>query len=244
MTARRLDGAALARTLRQALTPAVAAFTRAAGRAPSLHIVLAGDDPASQIYVRNKEKAGAEAGLQVAVHRIAAEAPAAAVLALVGQLNEDDSVDGILVQSPLPTGMGPAAEQQVFDTIDPRKDVDGFHPHNVGLLVQGRGRLAPCTPSGVIALLEHEGIALRGRHAVVIGRSDIVGKPMALLLLQRDATVTICHSKTTNLAAIAAQADVLVAAVGRVGFVTPAFVKPGAVVVDVGINRVDSQAIN
>jgi methylenetetrahydrofolate dehydrogenase (NADP+)/methenyltetrahydrofolate cyclohydrolase len=239
MTARRLDGASLARTLRQELMPAAAAFARTAGRAPSLHIVLAGEDPASQIYVRNKQKAGTEAGLQVEVHRLAADAPASAVLDLVARLNQDDAVDGILVQSPLPPAMGRTAEQQVFDTIDPRKDVDGFHPHNVGLLVQGRGRLAPCTPSGVIELLEREGIAVRGRHAVVIGRSDIVGKPMALLLLQRDATVTICHSKTTNLPALAAQADILVAAVGRPGFVTREFVKPGAVVVDVGINRVD-----
>jgi methylenetetrahydrofolate dehydrogenase (NADP+)/methenyltetrahydrofolate cyclohydrolase len=238
--ARRLDGAALARTIRAELRESVAVFATRAGRAPSLHIVLAGDDPASHIYVRNKERAGAEAGLAVTVHRLAADA-ADELLALVARLNEDAGVDGILVQAPLPAGMGKAAEQQVFDTLNPAKDVDGFHPCNVGLLVQGRATLTPCTPTGVIELLEREGIDIAGRHAVVIGRSDIVGKPMALLLLQRHATVTVCHSRTADLPRVASAGDIVVSAVGRAGFVTPAFVKAGATVIDVGINRIDDR---
>jgi methylenetetrahydrofolate dehydrogenase (NADP+)/methenyltetrahydrofolate cyclohydrolase len=236
VSARRLDGAAVALAIRNELKPAVAAFAAAAGRAPSLHILLVGDDPASQVYVRNKEKAGVEAGLHVVVHRLPATASADAVLAQVRALNDDDTCDGILVQSPLPHALGKVVEQQVFDSIDPRKDVDCFHPQNVGRLAQGRAILGPCTPSGVIELLVREQVPMAGKRAVIIGRSDIVGKPMALLLLQRDATVTICHSKTTDLAARAAEADILVAAIGRPAFVTPAFVKPGAVVVDVGIN--------
>lgn len=242
MSARRLDGTAVAAAIRAGLAPRVAAFTAARGRAPALSIVLAGDDPASRIYVRNKEKAGTEAGLSVTVHRLPSDTRHDAVLAVVEQLNRDPECDGILVQAPLPRSVSKAESQQVFDAIDPAKDVDGFHPHNVGLLVQGRATLAPCTPSGIIELLAREHISVAGRHAVVIGRSDIVGKPMALLLLERDATVTICHSKTANLAEVSAQADLLVAAVGRAGFVTPAFVKPGAVVIDVGINRIDDRA--
>jgi methylenetetrahydrofolate dehydrogenase (NADP+)/methenyltetrahydrofolate cyclohydrolase len=236
--ARRLDGAALAAAIRAELTPEVARFRATAGRPPGLDIVLAGDDPASQIYVRNKERAGGDAGLAVTVHRLPATASRDDILALVRRLNASETCDGILVQAPLPAAMGKGAAQDVFDAIDPAKDVDGFHPHNVGLLVQGRARLAPCTPSGVIELLVREGITLAGAHAVVIGRSEIVGKPMALLLLQRDATVTVCHSRTKDLAGTARTADLIVAAVGRAGFVTPDFVKPGAVVVDVGINRV------
>jgi methylenetetrahydrofolate dehydrogenase (NADP+)/methenyltetrahydrofolate cyclohydrolase len=242
MSARRLDGAALARTIREELRRPVAAFTVEAGRPPALHIVLAGDDPASQIYVRNKERAGAEAGLAVTVHRLPATAGAAELFALVGGLNQDPAVDGILVQSPLPAAMGPAASRRILDAIDPVKDVDGFHPRNVGLLVQGRATLTPCTPAGVIELLEREGIGISGAHAVVIGRSDIVGKPMAFLLLQRHATVTICHSRSVDLGGLTAQGDIVVAAIGRVGFVTPAMIKPGATVVDVGINRLDDRA--
>jgi methylenetetrahydrofolate dehydrogenase (NADP+)/methenyltetrahydrofolate cyclohydrolase len=241
VSARRLDGVAAAAAFRGEVAPRVAAFTAAAGRPPALSIVLAGDDPASHVYVRNKQRAGSESGLSVAVHRLGGQVSAGEVLALVRRLNADETCDGILVQAPLPAGIGRAEAQDVFDAIDPAKDVDGFHPHNVGLLVQGRATLVPCTPSGIIALLDRERIAIDGQHAVVIGRSDIVGKPMALLLLGRNATVTICHSRTRNLAATAADADLLVAAIGRAGFVTPEFVKPGAVVVDVGINRVDSR---
>ena len=243
MSARRLDGAAAAAKFRADLAPRVAAFTAARGRQPALSIVLAGDDPASQVYVRNKERAGLETGLSVTVHRLPADTSAGAVLALIGRLNADANCDGILVQAPLPAGITRGEAQTVFDAIDPAKDVDGFHPHNVGLLVQGRTTLAPCTPSGVIALLDLEQIPIAGQNAVIIGRSEIVGKPMAMLLLARDATVTICHSKTRDLAATAARADILVAAIGRAGFVTAEFVKPGATVIDVGINRVGKRLV-
>ena len=242
MTARLLKGADTAAAIRAEVAPRVDAFQHAHGRAPALHIVLAGDNPASQVYVRNKERAGADAGLQVIVHRLAADTAAAAVRSLVERLNADRACDGILVQAPLPPAISRADAQAVFDAIDPAKDVDGFHPYNVGLLAQGRATLAPCTPSGIIAMLDREQLAIAGRDAVVIGRSEIVGKPMALLLVARDATVTICHSKTRDLAATAARADLLVAAIGRAGFVTPDFVKPGAVVIDVGINRVEDRA--
>jgi methylenetetrahydrofolate dehydrogenase (NADP+)/methenyltetrahydrofolate cyclohydrolase len=241
VSARRLDGVAVARTIREELKPAVAAFAAAAGRPPSLHIVLVGDDPASHVYVNNKEKAGREAGLAVTVHRTPAGTPADQLLTLVRRLNADEACDGILVQSPLPHTLGKQVEQQVFDAISPAKDVDCFHPENVGRLVQGRAVLAPCTPSGVIELLVRENVTIARQRAVVIGRSEIVGKPMALLLLQRDATVTICHSKTDGLAAVCAEADILVAALGRPGFVTPDFVRPGATVVDVGINPLTSR---
>jgi methylenetetrahydrofolate dehydrogenase (NADP+)/methenyltetrahydrofolate cyclohydrolase len=234
--AKRLDGVATAAAIRKELAAKVQAFAASAGRAPSLHILLVGDDPGSQVYVRNKEKAGKETGLDVTVHRLPATSSRDEVLAAVRQLNEDTTCDGILVQSPLPRALGKAAEQVVFDTIDPAKDVDCFHPENVGRLAQGRAVLAPCTPSGVIEILEREKIPLSGRRAVVIGRSEIVGKPMALLLLQRDATVTICHSRTVDLPARCREADILVAAIGRPGMVTTDYVGAGAVVIDVGIN--------
>jgi len=236
--AKRLDGAAVAGAIRSELLPRVAAFRARAGRPPALDIVLAGGHAASQIYVRNKERAATETGLVVRVHRLPDSVSARELRDLVEALNGNDGCDGILVQSPLPAALGRGAAQEIFDRIDPAKDVDGFHPVNVGRLVQGRAALAPCTPSGVIELLERERVPMAGAHAVVIGRSEIVGKPMALLLLQHDATVTICHSKTPDLPSVASRADILVAAIGRAGFVTPAFVKPGAVVIDVGINRI------
>ena len=205
-------------------------------------MVLAGQNPASEVYVRNKLKTVAASGCRAELFRLDATAAVADALALVRQLNDNEAIDGILVQSPLPEGMGADAEQQVFDTIDPAKDVDGFHPYNVGLLVQKRPRLVACTPLGCVELLEREAIPLRGRHAVVIGRSDFVGKPMALLLLHRDATVTVCHSRTADLAAVARTADVLVAAIGRPAFVTRDYVKPGATVIDVGINALTDRA--
>jgi methylenetetrahydrofolate dehydrogenase (NADP+)/methenyltetrahydrofolate cyclohydrolase len=238
MTARVLDGSAVAAAIREALRPAVEEIRARAGRQPGLGIVLVGDNPASEIYVRNKVKAGGELGLWMDLERLPASASIEDVLQLVAQLNRSDVHDGILVQSPLPAAMGRGATQRVFDTLDPAKDVDGFHPINVGRLVQGRALLAPCTPSGVVELLERSGIAIAGARAVVIGRSEIVGKPMAMLLLHRDATVVVCHSKTTDLPALAATADILIAAIGRAAFVTRQFVKPGATVVDVGINRV------
>ena len=241
MPARLLDGTQIARQIRASVIPAVEAFTAKAGRAPCLGIVLVGEDPASEIYVRNKVKAGTESGLVVDLRRLAATATLADLLAVVHELNTSETHDGILVQAPLPAAMGRAASQQVFDAIGPAKDVDGFSPQSVGLLVQGRARLAPCTPSGVIEMLDRSELEIRGRRAVVIGRSEIVGKPMAMLLLQRDATVTICHSKTPDLPSVAREADILVAAIGRTGFVTRDFVRPGATVVDVGINRVTDE---
>ena len=240
--ARVLDGAAVAAQIRADVAPAVAAFTALAGRPPGLGIVLVGDDPASEIYVRAKLKSAAEAGLRADLTRLDATASLADVLSLVERLNQSDVYDGILVQSPLPASMGAEAERRVFDVIDPAKDVDGFHPVNVGRLVQNRATLAACTPSGVIELLERSGVTLAGARAVVIGRSDIVGKPMALLLLHRHATVTVCHSRTVNLPRVTSEADILVAAIGRPAFVTPEFVRPGAAVVDVGTTQVTDRA--
>jgi len=243
VTARVLDGKSIAAELRAAVLPDVQAFTARAGRPPGLGIVLVGADPASEVYVRNKVRAGTESGLWVDLQRLPVTASLNELLALVTRLNASDTHDGILVQSPLPAAMGKGAAQQVFDAIDPDKDVDGFHPVNVGKLVQGRAHLMPCTPSGVIEMLQRTGIRISGTHAVVIGRSEIVGKPMAMLLLQRDATVTICHSKTPDLPAVAASADILVAAIGRPGYVTREFVKPGATVIDVGISPVSDPAV-
>ena len=243
MTARVLDGQALAARMQEETKPQVAAFTKTHGRRPGLGIVLAGHDPASEVYVGHKVKAGTSAGFRVDLERLPETASLADALALVERLNASRDHDGILVQSPLPKGMGRGAEHAVFDTIDPVKDVDGFGAASVGLLVQNRPKLVACTPSGVIELLEREKIPIGGRHAVVIGRSDIVGKPMAMLLLHRDATVTICHSKTPDLAEVCRHADILVAAVGRPGLVTRDFVKPGAAVIDVGVNRVTDPAM-
>jgi methylenetetrahydrofolate dehydrogenase (NADP+) / methenyltetrahydrofolate cyclohydrolase len=240
--ARVLDGTAVANQIRAELRPAVEAFAARAGRPPGLGIVLVGENPESEIYVRGKLKSAGEAGLRVDLERLRADASLQALLDLVDRLNRSDVHDGILVQAPLPASMGEDAEQRIFDAVSPEKDVDGFHPTNVGRLVQNRPALVACTPSGVIELLERSGITIAGARAVVIGRSNIVGKPMALLLLHRHATVTICHSRTVDLARRAAEADILVAALGRPAFVTPEFVKPGATVVDVGINRLSTRA--
>jgi methylenetetrahydrofolate dehydrogenase (NADP+) / methenyltetrahydrofolate cyclohydrolase len=243
MSARVLDGQAVAAAIRESVLPDVQRFTSQAGRPPGLGIVLVGQDPASEVYVRNKVKAGTESGLWVDLQRLPAAATLGDLLELVHRLNASDRHDGILVQSPLPAAMGKGASQHVFDTIDPAKDVDGFHPINVGRLVQGRTYLPPCTPSGVIEMLVRNEIRIGGSRAVIIGRSEIVGKPMAMLLLQRDATVTICHSKTADLPGVAAGGDILVAAIGRPGFVTPDFVKPGAAVIDVGTTPVSDAAL-
>jgi methylenetetrahydrofolate dehydrogenase (NADP+)/methenyltetrahydrofolate cyclohydrolase len=243
MTARVLDGQALAARMQEEITPAVAAFAARHGRPPGLGIVLAGSDPASQVYVRNKVKAGTDVGFRVDLERLPETASLDDALALVRRLNDSAVHDGILVQSPLPKGMGKGAEQAVFDIIAAEKDVDGFGAESVGLLAQNWPKLVACTPSGVIELLVREQIAISGRQAVVIGRSDIVGKPMALLLLHRDATVTICHSKTADLPEVCRRADILVAAIGRPGMVTKDYIKPGATVIDVGINRVTDAAL-
>ena len=238
MSARLLDGAAVAAAIREELRPRAAAFADRTGRPPGLGIVLVGTHAPSEIYVRNKLKAASDIGCRADLFRLPETATLADVLATVRRLNADQAFDGILVQDPLPSGMGSGASQAVVDVIDPAKDVDGFTPINAGLLSQGRAVLAPCTPSGVIALLQRSGIPMSGSHAVVIGRSDIVGKPMAMLLLYQHATVTICHSRTRDMPSVTRQADILVAAVGRTAFVRPEHVKAGATVVDVGINRV------
>jgi methylenetetrahydrofolate dehydrogenase (NADP+) / methenyltetrahydrofolate cyclohydrolase len=243
MAARVLDGTAVANAIRAEVGPAVAAFTARAGRPPGIGIVLVGDDPASAIYVRNKLKSAGEAGLRADLTQMPATTTLAELLAVVDRLNRSDVHDGILVQSPLPAAMGDDAERQVFDAIRPDKDVDGLHPLNVGYLVQNRAPLVSCTPAGVIELLDRSNVTIAGARSVVIGRSDIVGKPMALLLLHRHATVTICHSKTADVAAVAREADILVAAIGRPGFVTADFVKKGAAVVDVGTSQVSDRAL-
>jgi methylenetetrahydrofolate dehydrogenase (NADP+)/methenyltetrahydrofolate cyclohydrolase len=241
--ARVLDGTAVAQSIRDEVRAAGNAFTSRVGRPPGLGIVLVGDDPASEIYVRNKLKASAEIGFRADLSRLPATTSLSDLLALVEQLNLSAVHDAILVQSPLPQAMGAEAERQVFDAIAPDKDVDGFHAVNVGRLVQNRAGVAAGTPSGVMELLRRSNIPIDGRHAVVIGRSDIVGKPMALMLLHANATVTICHSRTSDLPSIARQGDILVSAIGRPAFVTTAFVKPGATVVDVGTTRVEDRAV-
>ncbi len=233
MTARKLDGAAVARTIREEVAARAAALARQGVR-PRLDVILVGDDPASAVYVRSKGRACERAGIDSTTHRLPADTPQAELEALIDRLNADPAVDGILVQLPLPAGLD---THRVLDRIDPTKDVDGFHPENVGLLVQGRPRFVPCTPAGILELLDREGIPIEGRRAVVVGRSDIVGKPMALLLLHRHATVTVCHSRTPDLAAVTRQADILVAAAGRLALIGPEHVAPGAVVIDVGIHR-------
>jgi methylenetetrahydrofolate dehydrogenase (NADP+) / methenyltetrahydrofolate cyclohydrolase len=243
MPARILDGVAIADQIRGEVRPAVEAFAERMGRPPGLGIVLVGENPASQVYVRNKLKAAAELGMRADLERMPGSASLAALLDAVARLNRSDAHDGILVQSPLPESMGPDAERRVFDAVAPEKDVDGLHPINVGRLVQNRAALVAGTPSGVIELLERSSIRISGQRAVVIGRSEIVGKPMALLLLHRNATVTVCHSRTVDLPAVAREADILVAALGRPAFVTRESVKPGATVIDVGINQIDDQAV-
>jgi methylenetetrahydrofolate dehydrogenase (NADP+)/methenyltetrahydrofolate cyclohydrolase len=232
MPATMIDGKALALEVRAQVAEDVRAF----GQPVCLATILVGDDPASHVYVGSKHKASHEAGIDSRDHRFPEETPESEILDLVAELNEDDEVDGILVQLPLPGHMD---EPKVLRAVDPAKDVDGFHPTNAGLLFLGEPFLVPATPSGVMVMLEKHGVELKGREAVVVGRSEIVGKPMAMLLLAQHATVTICHSRTADLAAHTRRADVLVAAVGRAGLVTPDMVKPGATVIDVGVNRND-----
>lgn len=232
MSAKIIDGKAVA----QATEQEVAASISRLGYQPGLVAVRVGNDPASEIYVRNKAKKARELGLAGTELVFPDTMSEADLLAEVERLNRDDSVDGILVQLPLPKHID---ARKVIDAIDPAKDVDGFHPINVGMLHLGRPALVPCTPAGVMRLIDSTGEAIDGKHAVVIGRSDIVGKPQAALLLQRNATVTICHSRTRNLPSVAREADILVAAIGRPIFVTADFVKPGAIVIDVGMNRVE-----
>ncbi|MGP7795819.1 bifunctional methylenetetrahydrofolate dehydrogenase/methenyltetrahydrofolate cyclohydrolase FolD [Sphingomonas sp. CLY1604] len=237
MTAAIIDGKAHAAALRGRVADAVAAFRERAGRAPGLAVVLVGEDPASAVYVRNKGKATREAGMASFEHRLPADTDAATLLALVAQLNADPAVDGILVQLPLPAHIDAEA---VLLAIDPDKDVDGFHPVNAGRLAIGAEGFVPCTPLGCLMLLKDVHPQLAGLEAVVIGRSNIVGKPMAQLLLQQSCTVTIVHSRTRDVAAHTRRADILVAAVGIPRFVQGDWIKPGATVIDVGINRTDA----
>lgn len=236
--ARILDGTALAADLRADVARGVAAFVARTGRAPGLRVVLVGEHPASQSYVRGKERAAREAGIDAETLLHPDTLSQTDLLGLVDRLNRDDAVDGVLVQLPLPAHVDTPT---VVRAVDPAKDVDGFHPENVGRLWLGEDALVPCTPAGIVEMLRRSGVETAGAHAVVVGRSDIVGKPMAGLLLAKglDATVTVCHSRTRDLAGITRQADILVAAIGRAHFVTADMVRPGAVVVDVGINRVD-----
>jgi len=233
MPAQILDGKALAASIRLDLKQRVDALLRR-GVQPGLAVILAGDDAASKVYVRNKTRACEEIGVRSQQIDYPAAVTQADLIARIRKLNADAAVHGILVQLPLPGHIDSAA---VLAAVAPEKDVDGFHESNLGALLAGRPRVVPCTPAGAMRLIEHAGVPLAGRHAVVVGRSNIVGKPVAHLLLQRDATVTICHSKTKNLAEVCRQADVLIAAVGRAKLVGAEMVKPGACVIDVGINR-------
>jgi methylenetetrahydrofolate dehydrogenase (NADP+)/methenyltetrahydrofolate cyclohydrolase len=234
MSARILDGKAVAAKVREKVAAEALAFARERGRKPGLEVVLVGEDPASQVYVRNKEKAAEQANLRGALHRLPHDTSALDLLGLVRRMNEDAAVDGILVQLPLPKGLN---ELEVVDAIDPRKDVDGLHPVNAGYLAVGREGLRPCTPRGCMRLIEETGLDLAGKSALVIGRSNLVGKPIAQMLLAAHATVTMAHSRTPDLAERARAADVLIAAVGRPELVRGDWVKEGAVVIDVGINR-------
>jgi methylenetetrahydrofolate dehydrogenase (NADP+)/methenyltetrahydrofolate cyclohydrolase len=238
-TAKVLDGKATAREIRREVAEGCAALLAEHGVVPGLTVVLVGEDPASQVYVRNKEKAATKAGMKSDVIRLPATASEAEILERAERLNADPQVHGILVQLPLPDGVD---EQKVIETISPDKDVDGFHPVNAGRLLSGLPGLVPCTPAGIVELLKRYEIPLKGREAVVIGRSNIVGKPLAVLLLREHCTVTICHSRTQDLPGVASRADILVAAVGRRGMVDASFIKPGAVVVDVGIHPVSDEA--
>jgi methylenetetrahydrofolate dehydrogenase (NADP+)/methenyltetrahydrofolate cyclohydrolase len=239
MAAQILDGKSLAAQLRAGVKQKVAALAQR-GIRPGLAVILAGDNPASRVYVRNKVLASEETGVRSQLFEYPSSVSQDTLLACVAALNADAAVHGILVQLPLPKHVD---AQRVLETVSPAKDVDGFHEANLGALLAGQPRLVPCTPAGVMRLLEHAGVPLAGRRAVVIGRSNIVGKPLALLLLQKDATVTICHSKTADLENVARQADILVAAIGRAKLVTAAMVKPGACVIDVGVNRLADGAL-
>ena len=232
--AERIDGKAVAAAVRQEVAQEVLRLKEEKGLQPGIAVVIVGDDPASRIYVNNKKKACSEVGIYSEEYALPASTTQEELTDLIHQLNENPAIHGILVQSPLPKGLD---EKAVVENIDPKKDVDAFHALNVGKIMIGDFEFLPCTPAGVIELLDRYGVAIEGKRCVVIGRSNIVGKPIAMLLLHRNGTVTICHSRTKNLAEICREADILVAAVGKAKFVTKDMVKPGAVVIDVGMNR-------
>ena len=233
-----IDGKKVSMEIRSRLKQETEELKNKTGRMPGLATVLVGEDPASAVYVRNKNKVCQEVGFQSFGQNLPAETTEDELLEVIKKLNENDEVNGILVQLPLPDHID---SEKILLSIKPEKDVDGFHPINVGKLAIGNALLTPCTPTGIIELLDYYNIEIAGKHAVVLGRSNIVGKPVALLLLQRNATVTICHSRTSNLKQVTSQADILIAAVGRPGFVDSEMVKDNAVVIDVGINRVDGK---
>jgi methylenetetrahydrofolate dehydrogenase (NADP+)/methenyltetrahydrofolate cyclohydrolase len=244
VTAQIIDGKALAARVRAELSEQVELFRRQTSIAPHLAAVLVGADPASAIYVRGKQRACEKTGIKSTLHQLTAETTQDELLTLVAQLNDDAGVHGILVQLPLPPQID---EKAVLDAVSPMKDVDAFHPTNAGLISQGRPRFLPCTPAGIQQILLESGTPIEGAHAVVLGRSEIVGKPMAMLLMQKgdaaNATVTVCHSRTRHLAEITRTADILIAAIGSPRFVTADMVKSGAVVIDVGMNRVDGKLV-
>lgn len=239
MTATILDGKLLARKIRRELAEEVADFIENNAATPSLAAVLVGSDPASEVYVRNKQRDCEEVGMQSVLYHLPAETTQAELLHLISKLNRDQEVHGILVQLPLPAHI---ESQAILEAVNPEKDVDAFHPENVGRLVQGQPRFLPCTPQGVLEILRRNDVPIAGKHVVVVGRSDIVGKPLSVMLAHKgvDATVTLCHSRTTDLAAVTRLADILVVAIGRPNFVTADMVRPGATVVDVGINHTDA----
>ena len=234
MPAQIIDGKALALRLREGIAQEVGALGKDTGITPGLAAVLVGDDPASAVYVRNKKIACEKAGLYPQEHRLPASTTQEVLLALVSQLNADPKIHGILVQLPLPSHV---ESKEILQAVSPEKDVDGFHPVNVGRLVEGNPVFVPCTPKGVIHMIDSTGEEIAGKRAVVIGRSNIVGKPVAMLLLHRHATVTVCHSRTKDLPAVVGEADIVIAAIGKPLFVTSEMVKSGAIVIDVGINR-------
>lgn len=233
-----LDGKALSAKFRQNIKDETQSLKDKTGKAPGIAVILAGDDVASSVYVNSKEKAAIECGFYSVVERISADVTTSYVLKLVEKYNNDEKIHGILVQLPLPSSCD---EKTILRAIRPEKDVDGFHPYNVGLLNIGEDCLMPCTPFGVMNMLADYGIEISGKNAVVVGRSNIVGKPIAAMLLKANATVTVCHSKTKDLIGVCAKADILIAAIGKAKFIKKEYVKDGAVVVDVGINRVDGK---
>ncbi len=236
MGARLIDGKALALGIREGIAKEVSALLAQTGIRPGLAAILVGDDPASKLYVKNKEKACDAAGIYVDEHKLPASTTQSELLALIGKVNADPKIHGILVQLPLPKQID---SKVILNAVSPEKDADGFHPYNMGHLVEGTAMFVPCTPKGIIKMIDSTGVPIEGKRAVVVGRSNIVGKPAALLLLHRHATITVCHSKTKDLPAVCREAEILVVAIGRAKFVTGDMVRPGAVVVDVGVNRLE-----
>lgn len=236
MAARLIDGKALAQTIRERIAKDVAELHARTGIRPGLAAILVGDDPASKLYVKNKQKACDAAGIYVDEHKLPASMTQTELLALIEKVNHDPKVHGILVQLPLPKQID---SKVILDAVSPLKDADGFHPYNMGRMVEGMAMFTPCTPKGVIKMIESTGVAIEGKRAVIVGRSNIVGKPAALLLMHRNATVTVCHSKTRDLPAVCREAEILVVAIGKPRFVTADMVQEGALVVDVGVNRLE-----